>query len=230
MPGGGLEELERQVAADLARIAYPKGEWVPPRIGPDGERVLDALIVGGGQGGIAVAHGLIRGRVTNFRVVDRAEKGREGPWLNYARMLTLRSPKEVTGPDLDVPCLTFQAWFEAQHGAAAWVALNKIPKQDWVDYLLWLRWMLAIPVDNGVDFLGVEPEGDGLRATLRHLADGRIETVRTRKLVLATGIETSGRWWTPPMVEALDRRFWAHTGDPIDFAALAGRRVALLGC
>lgn len=229
MTAGGLEGLEMQVAADLARIAYPRSEWVPPRLGPDGRRVLDVLVVGGGQGGVAIAHGLQRARVANFRVVDRAEHGREGPWLTYARMATLRSPKEVNGPDLDIPALTFQAWFEARHGTAAWTTLNKIAKEDWAAYLLWLRRVLAIPVENRVEFAGVEPEGEHLLATLRHMADDRREVVRTRKLVLATGIETSGRWWTPPPVESLDRRFWVHTADDIDFAALAGRRVAVLG-
>jgi hypothetical protein len=31
-------------------------------------------------------------------------------------MLTLRSPKQLIGPDLGVPSLTFRAWYEAQHG------------------------------------------------------------------------------------------------------------------
>lgn len=228
MAEDGLRALERQVAEDLGRIAYPRSEWVPPRFAPDGSRVLDVLIVGGGQGGLAIAHGLLRSRVGNVRIVDRAERGREGPWLSYARMATLRSPKEVNGPDLDVPCLTFQAWFEAQHGTAAWTALNKIAKEDWATYLLWLRGMLGIEVENGVELIRIEPDGAYLRAGLAH-ADGRFETVLARKVVLATGIEASGRWWAPPAVEALDRRWWAHTCDAIDFAALAGRRVAVLG-
>lgn len=226
---GGLAALERRVSEDLERIAYPRSAWVPPRTGVDGRPVLDVLIVGGGQGGIAIGHGLMRARVANIRIVDRAERGLEGPWLTYARMATLRSPKEVNGPDLDVPSLTFQAWFEAQRGKDAWATLNKIAKEDWADYLLWLRRVLALPVGNGVEFRGVEPAGGLLRATLLHRSDGRVETVLARKLVLATGIEASGRWWTPPVVETLDRRYWAHTGEAIDFAALAGRRVAVLG-
>lgn len=229
MAGEGLAALERRAAADLERIAYPRGAWVPPRRDADGRPVLDVLVVGGGQGGIAIAHGLLRARVDRIRVIDRAERGREGPWLTYARMATLRSPKEVNGPDLDVASLTFQAWFEARHGEAAWAGLGKILKEDWAAYLLWLRRVLGIAVENRVELRAIEPDGRHLRATLEHLADGRIETVTARKLVLATGIEASGRWWTPDVVAALDRRFWAHTADDIDFAALAGRRVAVLG-
>jgi cation diffusion facilitator CzcD-associated flavoprotein CzcO len=43
------------------------------------------------------------------------------------------------------------------------------------------------------------------------------------------GIERNGRWWMPPHIEALPARFRAHTADTIDFGALRGRRVAVLG-
>ena len=64
-------------------------------------------VVGGGQGGLAIAFQLLRERVQNIQVIDAAEAGKEGPWLNYARMPTLRSPKEVNGPDLNIPSLAF---------------------------------------------------------------------------------------------------------------------------
>ena len=55
-------------------------------------------------------------------------------------------------------------------------------------------------------------------------------TVRfARKVVLATGQEGAGLWWMPEFVAALPARFRAHAADPIHFAALRGRRVAVLG-
>src|SRR5277367_1236491 len=110
---------------DLARIAHPRMKWLEPRIGPDGQPALDVLIVGGGQSGIAIAHGLLRAMVTNILVVDRAPRGQEGPWLTFARMHTLRSPKDFTGPDLDVPSLTYQSWHVARYGDPAWQALDQ---------------------------------------------------------------------------------------------------------
>src|SRR5690606_5142659 len=72
----------------------------------------------------------------------------------------------------------------------------------------------------------VEPEGDLLRLTLSGRGAGR---VLARKLVMATGRDGTGAPQIPGFVDGLDRRFWAHSADPIDFAALKGRRVAVVG-
>lgn len=223
----GLEALEARLARDLAMLDYPALDWVKPRRSEDGSRILDVAIVGGGQGGLVTAFGLMRERVTNIAVFDRAPAGREGPWRNFARMLTLRSPKSTTGPDLDMANLTFQAWFEAQHGRDAWTALNKVPTPDWAAYLAWYRRVLGIPVVHETDIVAIGPDAGALRLTLRDAAGERV--VHARKIVLATGIESSGRWWTPPDVEALPKRWWAHSCETIDFAGLAGKRVAILG-
>jgi cation diffusion facilitator CzcD-associated flavoprotein CzcO len=223
----GLAALEARIARDLALIAYPEPHWVPERFSASGERILDVLVVGAGQGGLAILFALMRDRVTNVLAIDRKPEGGEGPWRDIARMETLRSWKTVTGPDLDIPSLTFQAWFEAQWGTDAFAALNKIPKELWADYLLWYRRTLSLPVRNGADLVALAPCRDGLAATLR---DGAGEaTLIARKVVLATGIETPGRWWMPDVVAALPARFRAHTGEAIDFAALAGKHVAVLG-
>ena len=112
----GLKALETQIIHDLEIIGYPVNEWVPPRFTADGERVLDVLIVGGGQGGLAITFQLMRERVNNVLTIDMASPGLEGPWNTYARMPILRSPKEVNGPDLNIPSLAFQSWYEAIYG------------------------------------------------------------------------------------------------------------------
>jgi cation diffusion facilitator CzcD-associated flavoprotein CzcO len=48
-------------------------------------------------------------------------------------------------------------------------------------------------------------------------------------VVLATGIEGSGEWHVPAMIRALPAHLYAHTRADIDFDALRGKRVAVLG-
>jgi FAD-dependent urate hydroxylase len=220
-----LAELAGRARDDLSRIAHPRLPWLEPRIGPDGEPALDVLIVGGGQSGVAIAFGLMRAQVDNILVVDRAARGREGPWLSYARMLTLRSPKDYTGPDLDLPNLGYQAWHEARYGAAAWAALELITREDWAAYLAWVRDTVGVPVRNDTEVVDIGSAGGGLLAV--RFADGSVRYAR--KVVLATGQDGAGMWWMPPFVAALPLRFRAHAADMIDFAALRGRRVAVLG-
>jgi cation diffusion facilitator CzcD-associated flavoprotein CzcO len=148
-------------------------------------------------------------------------------------MPTLRSPKHLTGPDLGVPSLTFRAWYEAQHGAQAWESLHKVGRIDWRDYLLWVRDTVGVAVENGVRLLSLG-DADGLVQAALQRADGQQETVLASKVVLALGRDGSGgpRWpHFPSLVqgapETLGRAF--HSADAIDFAALEGKRVGVLG-
>jgi cation diffusion facilitator CzcD-associated flavoprotein CzcO len=223
-PPEGLAALEARVRADLDRIAHPRAPWLRPVTGPDGRPALDVLIAGGGQSGVAIGFALLRARVDNILVIDRAAEGQEGPWRSFARMHTLRSPKDFTGPDLDVPSLTYQSWHEARFGVADWQALTLIDRERWADYLLWVRRVTGVPTRNGADLVGIAPTNGLLAATL---ASG--ETLYARKIVLATGQDGAGVWWMPDFVRALPAHLRAHAADAIDFAALAGKRVAVLG-
>lgn len=222
-----LAELEADVARDLELTAHPRAPWLVPRqVG--GQDILDVLIIGGGQCGLAVAHALRRDKVDNLLVVDRAAHGQEGPWVTYARMRALRSLKDQTGPDLKLPALTYQAWHEASFGRDDWDRMRWIPKEYWNDYLLWFRRVTGIPVRNGVEAGAITPirTDCGLPALEIATSTG---TLRARKVVLATGQEGVGGWWMPPHIEALPRPFRAHTNEMIDFAALRGKVVAVLG-
>lgn len=222
----GLERLAARVRQDLELIGYPRRDWLRARRTAAGAPILDVLIVGAGQGGLATAFGLMRERVTNLLVVDQNPLDRAGPWLNFARMRTLRTPKHVTGPDLGIPSLTPRAWYEAQHGSGSWEALGLIPKEDWAAYLAWYRRTLGIPV-----------RADTKVGTLRWSAADAAwavpcgaDTLYARRVVLATGIEGSGQWEIPALIrDALPPRLYAHTRADIDFGALAGKRVAVLG-
>jgi cation diffusion facilitator CzcD-associated flavoprotein CzcO len=222
-----LPELEADVARDLALIAHPRAPWLQPKTSA-GAPVLDVLLIGAGQSAMAVAFALLRDKVTNILCIDRASAGLEGPWMTYARMHTLRSWKDQTGPDLFVPSLTYQAWHEAQWGASDFSAMRWIPKEKWNDYLLWFRRTVGIPVRNGVEAGPISPArtDDGLPCLSVETSAG---PMLARKVVLATGQEGVGAWWMPDFLSALPQHLRAHASEPIDFARLAGKVVAVLG-
>lgn len=224
----GLAALAGRAKAERALFAYPDRPWVRPVTGASGQAVHDVVIVGGGQSGLSIAAALLRERIDNIVVLDQSAGGQEGPWVTTARMPTLRTLKILTGPDLGLPALTFQAWHEAQFGRASWDALVRVPRAEWMRYLVWLRTTLGLPVRNGVRLANIEGQ-DGLLLLRLETADGS-ETLLTRKLVIASGIEGAGYRRVPDFVrDGLPRDRWAHTADPIDMAALAGRRVAVVG-
>lgn len=227
----GLKALETAIGRDRARLQYPARPWLLPRkTKRTGADVLDVLIVGGGQGGLAAAAGLLGEKVTNLLIVDDNPIDRAGPWLNFARMITLRTPKHVTGPDLGLPNLTIQAWYEAQHGPDSWEGLGLIPKEMWAQYLSWYRKVLEIPVRAETKVIGIgwdDEEGE-LWADVEQ--SGARERLWARRIVLATGIEGSGQWNVPAFItDNLPADRYAHTRANIDFDALAGKRIGVLG-
>jgi cation diffusion facilitator CzcD-associated flavoprotein CzcO len=220
-----LIELEERVKRELEYVSYPARSWMAPAPSAAALHVYDVAIVGGGQSGLAAAFGVTRERVTNIVVLDRNEGGREGPWVTFARMKTLRTPKMVTGLDFGMPALTPRAWYEAQWGADAWDKLERLPREQWQNYLNWYRRVLGIPVENGVDITGFAPDGGLVKLSA---SNGR--TFLARKVVLATGLDGSGRWNTPEFIsKSLPRERYAHSADDIDFARLRGKRVGVLG-
>ena len=220
----GLPRLEARLVQDLSWLNLSARPWVPAP--PQGqEDVLDVAIIGAGLNGLAAAASLKFLGITRMAVLDLAPEGREGPWLTTARMRTLRTAKDVQGPALGIPSLTCRAWYEAQHGAAAWASLAHVPRTAWMDYMIRLRRVLGLPVRNGVTVTAITPDD---AAPLR-IGIAGAGLLRARRVVLATGIDGLGGPTIPAVIAGLPRRFWAHTSEAIDFAALAGKRVGVLG-
>jgi cation diffusion facilitator CzcD-associated flavoprotein CzcO len=230
---GGLRKLSEQVLRELELLDYPRREWMPARASSSGAHIYDVIIVGAGQGGLATAFGLLRERIKNILVIDENPLGRAGPWLSFARMHTLRTPKHVLGPDLGVPSLTVRAWYEAQHGEGSWDGLGLLPKEDWSSYLDWYRTTLSVPVrpDTRVGALRYRADASAFEVPCEAVGrEGQREILLARRIVLATGIDGSGEWAVPAMItESLPRTLYAHTRWDIDFEALRGKRVAVLG-
>lgn len=220
-----LQTLTARVRHDMAILNYPKDAWTLPKKHPDGHHVYDVIIVGGGQCGLTVGFGLMKERITNFLILDRSPKGREGPWITYSRMWTLRSPKHVTGPDLGVPSLAPRSWFEAVFGEEGWAALDKWPRQAWQAYLNWYREALDLPVYNDARVDGFEKDGDIVRVMVNETT-----AYYARKVVIATGIEGMGDWYVPPFVrEKLPKSAWTMCTDDVDSLDWKGQRIAIIG-
>lgn len=224
----GLSELERRVRDDLACLCHPPADWVPETTAADGEAVTDVVIIGGGMCGLVAGFALIGTGIRKLRILDRSPQGREGPWVTYARMETLRSPKQLTGPAYGMASLTFRAWYVAQYGDATWDALDKIPRPMWMAYLRWYRKVLDLPVENEVEVTRIVPRDGLLRLELAGRG-AQEDAILTRKVVMATGRDGTGHPAIPGFVTALPDDRWAHSADSIDFAALKGRRVAVVG-
>jgi cation diffusion facilitator CzcD-associated flavoprotein CzcO len=217
-PDTGAREALRLLGSD------PEN-WVPDRPGVD----HNVTIVGGSGTGSVFAFALRRAGIGRVSVIDAAaDDAHAGVWLNRARMHKLRTPKNLPGPELGIPALSFQAWYEARHGLEAYAALDRIPRVAWADYLSWYRQFLGIQVRYGTRLVRIESAEGLLRL---HLDINGVPTVETtHKVILANGVAGGGGAYVPPVLtDHLPPTLYAHTADAIDFAALRGKTVAVLG-
>ena len=226
-PPISLAALAARLRHDLEMLQYPPGDWVAPRVTKAGAKVTDVVVVGAGMCGLAASFALRRVGLSNIRILDAGVAGREGPWLTYARMETLRSPKHLAGPAMGLPNLSFRAWFEAIHGLAAWDRLGRIPTATWMDYLIWYRQVLELPVENDTLVLRLDPAEHGFDLQVRGPAGA--ETIAARRVVLATGREGMALPRVPPPLRDFLGPRCRHSSEAIDFSAMAGKVVAVLG-
>ena len=224
-----LVELTAEVRRQRELLGH-KHDWVPE----PADGAYNVLIIGGGQAGLGTAFALQRQRIGKVKVLEAATPSDVGCWARYARMHTLRSPKHMKGLELDVPALHVQSWFEAKYGADAWDETRLVPRLDWNEYLTWYREAAGIDVQYGSFVTDVaEPDDDGYFSLTVQVADGNGEVeeqvLRARRVVYALGLDGGGGPNVPAPIRALPENLWAHTEDAIDFEALAGKRVLILG-
>lgn len=227
LDNGTSVSLNALVADQLSLLNYPPANWVPEKTMASGEKIVDVTIIGAGQCGLAAAFSLKRKGISNIRILDRHPEGLAGPWLNFARMETLRSPTHLLGPACDIPGLTFQAWFRYHYGSEAFAHMERIPRTQWQTYLEWYRQVLGLSVEFNTSVTHIAPEDDRLRVTTNS-PDGH-ESFATRKVVLATGMAGLGTVQVPGFLEHLSKQRWAHSSDVIDFTTLEGKRVIVVG-
>ncbi|MFG1479824.1 FAD/NAD(P)-binding protein [Xanthobacter sp. V4C-4] len=219
-----LHEHDAAAIKALRDLGPETPNWVPPRPGID----HDVAVVGGGQCGIATVFALRQAGIGSVALYDAGDAARPGIWLTRARMHTLRTIKDISGPELHNPALGFRAWFEARHGQAAFEALTRIARTDWAEYLLWFRRIAGVTPRQRTRLTRIEPADDHLRLHLEH--DGAPSVETARRVVLATGYPGGGAIVIPELVrEGLPPSAYDHTDAEIDFSRFRGRRVAILG-
>jgi cation diffusion facilitator CzcD-associated flavoprotein CzcO len=224
-----LAALGAAVRAELALLAYPDRPWTTTAAGPDGAPLLDVIIVGGGQSGLAIAHGLRREGIVALANLDRAPAGGAGVWNDFARMSELRTPKALNGMDFGLASLSVQRWLAARHGEAGWEALGRISRTDWIAYLAWYRETLGLDVESETMVVDVR-RGDNDLIAVDTIAGGMARTRHARTVVLATGYDGAGSWRVPAEIaQALPPGRCDHSNGPIDFARHAGQRLAVIG-
>jgi cation diffusion facilitator CzcD-associated flavoprotein CzcO len=198
--------------------------WVPDRPGVD----HNVAIIGGGQTGCALAFALRRVGIGKVTILEAApDEQRAGIWLNAARMNLLRTPKALPGPEQGIPTFSFQAWYEARNGREAYAAIDRIPRVNWAEYLSWYRRFLKIEPRYATRLTRIEPTHGHFRLHLQTPAGDAIET--TRKIILATGFAGGGGNYIPDALAGLPPSLCAHTEEPIDFASLRGKVIAVVG-
>ncbi|WP_245331664.1 NAD(P)/FAD-dependent oxidoreductase [Bradyrhizobium sp. NAS80.1] len=213
-------------ARETLRLIGPDPQnWVPDRHAID----HNVAVIGGGQSGSTFAFALRRAGIGKVTVIDAAsDAASTGPWLSSARMHKLRTPKSLPGPELGLPGLSFQAWYEARHGAAAYEAIDRIPRLDWAAYLDWYRKTLGIEVRYRTKLRRIESAQDHLRLHLDVAGEARTETAR--KIILASGFPSNGGPSVPEVLSRhLPKELYAHTLEAIDFGKLRDKSVAVLG-
>jgi cation diffusion facilitator CzcD-associated flavoprotein CzcO len=220
-----MNDPDKDAENALRLIGPDPANWVPDRDGID----HNVAIVGGGQTGCSLAFALRRAGIGKVTVLDAAaDEDRAGIWLNAARMNLLRTPKTLPGPELGIPALSFQSWYEARHGQDAYAAIDRIRRLDWADYLGWYRRFLNISPRYKTSLDRIEPVGEHFRLHLR-TPDGTA-TETARKIILATGFSGGGGKFVPEVLtNNLPPSLYAHTEDAIDFTALNGKTVAVIG-
>jgi cation diffusion facilitator CzcD-associated flavoprotein CzcO len=217
-------DLDAGARETLRLIGPDPQNWVPDQEGID----HNVLIVGGGQSGSTFAFALRRAGIGKVSVIDAAQdQASAGVWLTSARMQKLRTPKTLPGPELGLPGLSFQAWYEARHGVAAYDALDRIPRVDWAAYLDWYRGQLGISVRYGTRLVRIKAAAGHFRVYLER--DGRTTIETTRKIILANGFAGNGPYVPSVLSDHLPKELYAHTSERIDFDALRGKSVAVLG-
>ena len=191
-------------------------DWSPPNMKP-------IVIIGAGMAGISAAFELKRLGIRKILLIDKSEKGKEGPWLTSARMRHLRSGKTLLGPAIQFPEYSFEHFYKNTKGDAAWEELYKIPNEEWEEYIFWLRELLELEVLNQEYVEAIHLDGESLTVKTDK------SKIDASKVIIATGRNGFGGPSFPEWINEIPRDKYIHTSEIYDVSRLKGKRVAVVG-
>ncbi|MBO9196964.1 NAD(P)/FAD-dependent oxidoreductase [Rhizobium sp. 16-449-1b] len=221
---GRLEELKSRVRREMEILSFATKSWVVPTAS-DMAPMPDVVIIGAGQSGLAAGLELKRRGVTNILLLDASPEGYEGVWETYARNYEIRSPKDITGMEGGIASLAIESYVIARCGQDAWDGMKRVPRTIWMDYLRWFRSCVDLDIRNETRVVDIDYDAEGVTLSF---ADGT--DLRTRQVILATGMDGGGRWQTPDHIQqSLPASVWNHSSDIFDETKLQDKRVAILG-
>lgn len=224
-PQKSLDELEQQIQIDFENLNIPPKSWIISDNQAEKNEV-DVAIIGAGMSALALALALLSQGIRCV-LFEKEKDGQEGPWVKPALMQTLRSPKNIVGPALQFPSLTFQAWFKAQFGQEAWEQLDKIPRLQWHTYLQWFKKVTQPHILYEHELIELEVNGAHTQLTFSH-QDEFIQ-YQASHTVLAMGIDSLSQPNIPSFMQGINTRFWEHSYAGSDYQRFKGLDLAVIG-
>ena len=221
-----VPRLSDRVRRELTYLSYPSREWTIPRY-RDGARVLDVLIVGGGQAGLAIAFGLKLERISNIRIVDRNPPGLEGPWRRFARMKALRTSKDVRGIDLGIPSLHPPCLVRGEIPSPSMGAHQSLYPRGMARISRLVPRRSELRVENEIEVTSIEPAGD--LSSLVCVGKAGSNASMPERLSSQPGWKAAEAGGHLRPSSPTPSKLYANSTDDIDFDRLAGKRVGILG-
>src|SRR5205085_1246722 len=105
--------------------------------------------------------------------------------------------------------------------------VHRIPRLQWMEYLRWYRRVIDVAIENETELTDLAGDAEFVVLTLSSAAG--VRKVAARRLVLANGRDGLGGPFVPEMFRGLDPKLAMHSSEGIDFAALRGKTVGVVG-
>ena len=225
-----LAELEARLARDLELLLVPPAkQWLEPRRASRNgagarcrhHRRRHGRIVGSVR--LEAARRPQHARSSTAR--PKASRG-PGPRTRACRRCARR--RNWSGPRSALPTSRSAPGSRPSSAAMPGRRCTGFRALQWMDYLRWYRRMIDVPIENDVEI--TRHRGRRRGGLPRPAVGRRRATARRAPRGAGDGARRARRRRScRSCFAALDRRYWAHSSDDIDFAALRGKTVGVIG-